>query len=61
MIKITIHKRLFAQQKERTMFSRATITLHHHLKSGAGEGTRTLDIDLGKVALYQLSYARIKS
>ncbi len=43
------------------MFSRATITLHHHLKSGAGEGTPTLDIDLGKVALYQLSYTRIKS
>ena len=27
--------------------------------SGAGEGTRTLDINLGKVALYQLSYTRI--
>jgi hypothetical protein len=26
---------------------------------GAGEGVRTLDINLGKVALYQLSYARI--
>ena len=26
---------------------------------GAGEGTRTLDINLGKVALYQLSYARM--
>jgi hypothetical protein len=26
----------------------------------AGEGTRTLDIQLGKLALYQLSYARIK-
>ena len=25
---------------------------------GAGEGIRTLDINLGKVALYQLSYAR---
>ena len=25
---------------------------------GAGEGTRTLDINLGKVALYQLSYTR---
>ena len=24
----------------------------------AGEGIRTLDINLGKVALYQLSYAR---
>ena len=29
------------------------------LGSGAGEGIRTLDINLGKVALYQLSYARI--
>ena len=28
-------------------------------KYGAGEGIRTLDINLGKVALYQLSYARI--
>ncbi len=29
-------------------------------RSGAGEGIRTLDINLGKVALYQLSYARLK-
>jgi hypothetical protein len=28
---------------------------------GAGEGIRTLDIHLGKVVLYQLSYARKKS
>lgn len=27
-------------------------------KDGAGNRTRTGDIDLGKVALYQLSYAR---
>ena len=27
--------------------------------SGAGNRTRTGDIDLGKVALYQLSYARV--
>ena len=35
--------------------------LHGSLQrgSGAGEGIRTLDINLGKVALYQLSYARI--
>jgi hypothetical protein len=26
--------------------------------SGAGNGTRTRDINLGKVALYQLSYSR---
>ena len=28
---------------------------------GAGDGTRTRDIDLGKVALYQLSYSRASS
>jgi hypothetical protein len=27
-------------------------------QSGAGDGIRTRDIDLGKVALYQLSYSR---
>ena len=27
-------------------------------KNGAGEGTRTLDVHLDKVTLYQLSYAR---
>ncbi len=41
------------------MFSRATITLHHHLKSGAGDGIRTRDLLLGKQMLYQLSYPRI--
>ena len=29
-------------------------------KNGASEGTRTLDSHLGKVALYQLSYARVR-
>jgi hypothetical protein len=28
---------------------------------GAGEESRTLDLNLGKVALYQLSYSRIAS
>jgi hypothetical protein len=27
-------------------------------ENGAGEETRTLDVHLGKVVLYQLSYAR---
>ena len=27
-------------------------------KTGAGKGARTLDLNLGKVALYQLSYSR---
>ena len=31
------------------------------LFSRAGEETRTLDPNLGKVMLYQLSYARLKS
>jgi hypothetical protein len=29
-------------------------------KSGAGEESRTLDLNLGKVALYQLSYSRVE-
>lgn len=29
------------------------------LKNGAGEGIRTLDPDLGKVVLYQMSYFRM--
>jgi hypothetical protein len=28
-------------------------------ESGAGEESRTLDLNLGKVALYQLSYSRM--
>jgi non-ribosomal peptide synthetase component E (peptide arylation enzyme) len=28
------------------------------MKSGAGKESRTLDLNLGKVALYQLSYSR---
>jgi hypothetical protein len=31
------------------------------LNIGAGKESRTLDLNLGKVALYQLSYARISS
>jgi hypothetical protein len=31
------------------------------LKIGAGKESRTLDLNLGKVALYQLSYSRISS
>ena len=29
------------------------------MNSGAGNGTRTRDPDLGKVVLYQLSYSRV--
>ena len=28
---------------------------------GAGDGIRTRDINLGKVALYQLSYSRVRA
>ncbi|CAG9263248.1 hypothetical protein PUN4_430095 [Paraburkholderia unamae] len=38
---------VFLPQKRRT------------LKSGAGDESRTRDLNLGKVALYQLSYSRI--
>ena len=31
------------------------------MKTGAGKGARTLDLNLGKVALYQLSYSRDNS
>ena len=31
----------------------------NEISFGAGNRTRTGDIDLGKVALYQLSYARV--
>jgi hypothetical protein len=31
------------------------------LEFGAGEESRTLDLNLGKVALYQLSYSRLRS
>ena len=32
---------------------------HHLAMTGAGEESRTLDLNLGKVALYQLSYSRV--
>ena len=35
------------------------MAFRHTLKTGAGEESRTLDLNLGKVALYQLSYSRI--
>ena len=31
---------------------------YHYEKNGAANGIRTRDLDLGKVALYQLSYCR---
>ena len=38
----------------------ATVSIRlEDLMNGAGDGIRTRDIDLGKVALYQLSYSRL--
>ena len=31
------------------------------MKNGAGNGVRTRDLKLGKLALYQLSYARFQA
>ena len=35
-------------------------SLSDHLGFGAGDESRTRDLNLGKVALYQLSYSRIE-
>ena len=43
--------------KTRTDFRLGSSSL---AKGGAGDGARTRDIDLGKVALYQLSYSRLQ-
>jgi hypothetical protein len=37
------------------------LLLRRLTNSGAGEESRTLDLNLGKVALYQLSYSRFVS
>ncbi len=43
--------------RQRTDFRLGSSSL---AKGGAGDGARTRDIDLGKVALYQLSYSRLQ-
>ena len=57
------------RKSSRVANQRRRIHLHYNEKgklfelpfgiSGAGEESRTLDLNLGKVALYQLSYSRI--
>ena len=37
-----------------------SVTLASLLEFGAGKESRTLDLNLGKVALYQLSYSRMR-
>ena len=39
---------------------RSTDLRRHLQDTGAGEEARTLDLNLGKVALYQLSYSRLE-
>ena len=41
-----------------TLPNQDTQTVEESSKDGAGDGIRTRDINLGKVALYQLSYSR---
>jgi hypothetical protein len=42
-----------------TLFLQDIMNAHWYFQVGrAGNGTRTRDINLGKVALYQLSYSR---
>ena len=45
---------------EMRMFNSELQTQHSELKNGAGGGIRTRYLNLGKVALYQLSYTRIR-
>ena len=43
------------------MLSLRPVPEHKAPVFGAGEESRTLDLNLGKVALYQLSYSRVSS
>jgi hypothetical protein len=46
-------KRLAAKRKQKTQGSEARRPVHsNEMKTGAGEGIRTLDPNLGKVVLY---------
>ncbi len=53
-----VHRRSFARQFGRVGVPEPHLRVGVACGSGAGEGIQTLDINLGKVALYQLSYAR---
>ena len=46
-------------KKSRGALGPCGFSLYGKAKDGAGKRTRTVDSHLGKVALYQLSYARI--
>src|SRR5471030_723271 len=48
--------------RQRKLLTKITAGLRAAIRnSGAGEESRTLDLNLGKVALYQLSYSRMES
>ena len=64
----SFHGLMPTKEFSRTLFSDSkpclTLKKKNHPLDGflffrAGKGFRTLDIDLGKVALYQLSYSRV--
>jgi hypothetical protein len=44
-----------------TALLRQCYVLQQPAETGAGEEARTLDLNLGKVALYQLSYSRVQN
>ena len=48
------------RQKDPQVFLNALQIISATLNAGAGEESRTLDLNLGKVALYQLSYSRLE-
>ena len=45
--------------RSRASHSDPELTLHHQTPCRAGDGARTRDIKLGRLALYQLSYSRV--
>ncbi len=51
-------RKILAQRKSKRENGRYTFSLW---QSGAGKEARTPDLNLGKVALYQLSYSRTKN
>jgi hypothetical protein len=48
----------FATAPKALFRKKGKLALPFSQKSGAGKESRTLDLNLGKVALYQLSYSR---
>ena len=53
------HNRFATAPKNRPLRQKREATASLFMEIGAGKESRTLDLNLGKVALYQLSYSRI--